>query len=211
MPGSHRIRQIFEIIALCVLGGCAAILAFAATTPAWHQAPVQGNSIALLGVTCAAQDSCFAVGNFQQVPAANQMQAALPVAVVEKWSGHGWRLQPIPHLTGSLTSISCPSSTYCLAVGASDAGPYGSPSAPVLLARQGGAWQSIPATGLNAGIPGGAACINPTSCWIVWNGSLFRYLQQRWQKQKLPLSVLSEFTCGHYACLASGYLTPSRL
>jgi hypothetical protein len=64
----------------------------------------------LRDISCASVSECWGVGESQE-------SAKEPVALVEHWSGGAWSIQSLTEPTGSLKSVSCPSLTWCLAVG----------------------------------------------------------------------------------------------
>jgi hypothetical protein len=68
----------------------------------------------LVRASCASPTACSAIGNYRN-------QAGQQLALVERWDGRGWSIQPIPGSTGGtggvLTDISCASATTCTAVG----------------------------------------------------------------------------------------------
>jgi hypothetical protein len=111
----------------------------------------------LASVSCASATDCIAVGEsaYTQLSAANRAGAPdtiprpyLYEPLAERWNGTDWTVLPTPALsnlfTGGLTSVSCPSTTACIAVGGyqTSAGPT------VLLAARwnGAAWtyQTLP-------------------------------------------------------------------
>lgn len=55
--------------------------------------------------------------------------------LLNRWNGLTWATQPLPHNAqqGELSGVSCPSLTYCVAVG--DLGLSGNKPAAVLLSR----------------------------------------------------------------------------
>jgi hypothetical protein len=76
---------------------------------------------ALNGVACRSTGQCIAVGN--SVTTSPDVQT-----LIEQWSGTGWSIDASPNVAGALqttlTSVSCPASSFCVAVGysLSDAG-----------------------------------------------------------------------------------------
>lgn len=70
----------------------------------------------LLGVSCASDNACTAVGD--SIGSASGTLA-------ERWDGSTWVIQPTPNPTGTsgrLTAVSCPSANACTAVGSSSLG-----------------------------------------------------------------------------------------
>jgi hypothetical protein len=69
---------------------------------------------ALTGVSCASATACTAVGNYHDA-------AGNDNALVERWDGKTWSIQPVPRPAAAqnseLTSVSCAASGACAAVG----------------------------------------------------------------------------------------------
>ncbi|MGA2010304.1 MAG: hypothetical protein ABSH51_07200 [Solirubrobacteraceae bacterium] len=99
----------------------------------------------LASVSCASATDCIAVGEsaYAQLSAASRASAQdtipgpyLYQPLAEQWNGTGWTVLPMPALsdlsTGGLISVSCPSTTACVAVGGYDT----SAGATVLLASR---------------------------------------------------------------------------
>jgi hypothetical protein len=72
--------------------------------------------VTLNAVSCASASSCEAAGEDQVVVTAND-----PMAFAEAWNGSSWALQHAAAPPGAtdnyLTSVSCPSASFCMAVG----------------------------------------------------------------------------------------------
>jgi hypothetical protein len=82
---------------------------------AWIPIPAQnpGDAENLNGVSCAAADSCAAVGDFES-------GSSTSLTLAEEWNGTTWTTAPTPTTTGIpsvLTSVSCPTSNTCFSVG----------------------------------------------------------------------------------------------
>jgi hypothetical protein len=79
--------------------------------------PAGGSSMALRAVSCAGPRYCEAVGSY--------FGPTTQLTVAEKWSGHGWKVQPTPNPANptniSLAAVSCTSSSSCAAVGTNSA------------------------------------------------------------------------------------------
>lgn len=80
-----------------------------------------GGSSNLLGVSCAGETACTAVGDY--TTPVNETPA-----LVERWDGHQWSIQPTPKPTGwtdiGLFGVTCPAAAVCTAVGKyTDGGP----------------------------------------------------------------------------------------
>jgi hypothetical protein len=77
-------------------------------------APPNALSSYLVGVSCAADTAtvCTAIGHYQDTSYANHIFA-------ERWASGSWSYQAVkqPNTQDSLSGVSCPTSSYCLAVG----------------------------------------------------------------------------------------------
>jgi len=67
----------------------------------------------LNGVSCASAANCTAVGGYYRTASGPQP------ALIERWNGMAWRVEPSPGIGrgSTLDSVSCPSATSCTAVG----------------------------------------------------------------------------------------------
>jgi hypothetical protein len=67
----------------------------------------------LNGVSCASPTNCTAVGDYYWTASGPQP------ALIERWNGTAWRVEPSPSIGrgSTLDSVSCPSATSCTAVG----------------------------------------------------------------------------------------------
>jgi hypothetical protein len=76
--------------------------------------PAGARYVQLAGVSCATPRSCTAVGLFNNVP-------GIDVTLAERSNDRDWTIQPTPDprgaMSNTLTSVSCPSPTRCIAVG----------------------------------------------------------------------------------------------
>jgi hypothetical protein len=129
----------------------------------------------LIAVACVSSAACTAVGQKQ----INDGDAA---ALSEAWDGTNWSLQvtatPDSPAQSSLTAVSCPSPTFCMAVGAAG-GPYQF----LAEAWNGSTWVVVktPAGPGNIGNQYGlsaVSCVSETFCMAVggtgsaaWNGT----------------------------------------
>jgi hypothetical protein len=115
---------------------------------------------AVVGVACPAATTCFAGGHYSNARGGQAMLLA--------WSGKRWTAvrAPLPAEANSnpgavVSGISCPSATWCTAVGEYEASPHGY---GLILRRSKGKWTAAAAP---AG-PGGAAVgLNAVSCPAV--------------------------------------------
>jgi hypothetical protein len=126
--------------------------------------PLFDNSGAGAALACPSTRSCAAVGTHHHRP------------VAARWNGRTWTLTPLPLPVASrserryseLTSVSCPTSTICVAVGRASGGGLGSP----LIERWNGSrWRVVP-TGLRGGELDSVSCASATSCMAV--GSMYQ-------------------------------------
>jgi hypothetical protein len=76
--------------------------------------PAGALSSGLSGVSCPSATACTAVGGYTD-------SSGVGVALAERWAGNRWTTQPTSTPTGatsgSLSAVSCPSTTACTAVG----------------------------------------------------------------------------------------------
>jgi len=127
--------------------------------------PSGAKVVSLSGVSCPSTTSCFAVGFYEN-------SSKVDVTLAEHWSGSSWAIETTPNPSGALysdlSSVSCPSTTSCFAVGEYD----NSSKVDVTLAEHwnGSSW----AIGTTPN-PGGAlgselaaiSCPTTTSCFAV--------------------------------------------
>jgi hypothetical protein len=114
--------------------------------------PAGSTAASLRGVSCPSGGSCFAVGVF--------VAGSTTETLAEHWNGHGWGLQtsrnPGGATSAALTSVSCPATKNCFAVG-----NYSTGSGAKTLAEHwnGSSW-SVESTSN----PSSAASLNSVSC-----------------------------------------------
>ena len=169
----------------------------------------------LNGVSCASKTACTAIGNYN-----NQERQQL--ALVERWNGISWSIQPTPNPAGAtyseLNGVSCASKT-CTAVGASNTGPLGDLT---LAERWNGTRWSIQPTPNPAGSSGsflnGVSCASTTACTAVGSYN-YRQLVERWNGKRWSVrqtpspagavsSALNGVSCASSkACTAVGSYT----
>ena len=144
----------------------------------------------LVSVSCPAENSCTAVGGYD-----NDEGIFTGEAYAEHWNGSGWTIQTTPNpgsgVYSGLNSVSCPTVSSCVAVGYWDQG-LGTSPVPLAEEWNGSSWASTGAV-----LPGGAtegetayvSCASSTSaCEAVgqsnvdggaaslaegWNGSVW--------------------------------------
>jgi hypothetical protein len=122
---------------------------------------------ALDSVSCADGANCVAVGT--------RVIGALDKTLVKSWNGTTWTVVPSPNPPGktsaTLNTVTCPSSTNCIAVG-----NYSTTSWSRTLIEQwdGTGWKIVAAPnphGLTFAALDGLACPSTTSCYAVGNYS----------------------------------------
>jgi hypothetical protein len=140
-----------------------------------QQVPVPAGAInpILAAVSCTSAWACTAVGTYQPAGGA-------AAALVERWNGTRWAIQPFPAAGGgagsSLTGVSCTAARACAAAGTVFTGGNG--RAPLAAAWNGTAWvmQPIPAPS-GPGGPGGSlsdlSCTSSAACAAAGSTSSF--------------------------------------
>jgi hypothetical protein len=160
-----------------------------------------GRTIKLEDISCAATSFCIAVGGVY-IPGRN---VKLPMyhhflPLVERWNGRSWSRIKLPSSAYKrlldLESVSCPSTTYCVATGWPK---HGSRS----LVLTAGAWQTAPApssiTGVVVFCPVAGICVatgdargGVTRKSSSARGSLVSVLTHgRWRRMRTPLPRFS--------------------
>jgi hypothetical protein len=119
----------------------------------------------LFGVSCVSDRFCMAVG--EVAPGAYMTQQPL----IEQFDGSGWTEQVVPTLNANanvtLDSVSCVSTTFCMAVGQSPG------TGPALVAEFNGTSWSLLTTPLASSNPSdgiqleGVSCISATFCMVA--------------------------------------------
>lgn len=139
----------------------------------------------LNGVSCATANDCVAVGSY--LPPGRPV----PLTLSATWDGSTWTVQPSPDPGGApaqLTSVACPNSTRCIAVGDYQPGP--GLVHPLTALWNGTAW-----TRLTTQAPGGAngwntltsvSCPRPSNCTAV--GTTFHLPGRPYHPQALAES-----------------------
>ena len=140
--------------------------------------PAGAESANLTGVSCSAPRVCTAVGEYFS-------PGLRDLALVERWTGDRWRLQPFPRRPASaqgteLSGVSCPAADSCFA-----SGWYFTRSgeAAFTAAWDGTRWRVQPAPGpAGRGHMFGISCASARACvavgdsgTAVWNGTSWRY------------------------------------
>jgi hypothetical protein len=150
-------------------------------------------------ISCASDSFCVAVGDYTCAgiecppPVRGSVQP-----LVERWDGSSWSVMPLPYATGHawLTSVSCTSSTFCMAVGEHQ---Y------AVLSTFGERWDGsswIPVTTLNPGealgyafdAVTGVSCTSPLFCMAVgvfgsFDTNGFQTAAQQWNGTSWTLTA----------------------
>ncbi len=134
----------------------------------WTETPmidVNGQDHFMSGVSCPSPTWCVAVG----VNRDDSDPDVVYPSLVEQWDGASWRVvdSPNPGSVSELTSVSCPSTTFCVAAGSLQGGD-GSNGATVLR------WDGTSWTAMDGPAPtnttlaiSGVSCVSTTSCKAV--------------------------------------------
>jgi len=150
--------------------------------------PAGISSVTLNAVSCSSPSACIAVG-----------QAGSTQPLAERWDGSSWTVQPTPTpgTDDGLMSVSCSSSTWCLAVGT-----------PEVAESWNGANWSLAS---NPPVVLGVFCTDAASCMAVGGGPMPQAAAWNgltWSTQQIPLSttgVLVGVSCtSPTACTAVG-------
>ena len=150
----------------------------------------------LSAASCPSAQFCVAVGATSQSGNGNgNGNTKLTVTLAEEWAGNAWSVMPTPNPTGPnnatyvLTGVSCPSSTFCTAVGYENDG--GNKYVTVIEQWDGSTWQ-LADTNTAAAAPTyvlqAVSCPSSTFCMAVgndptqavamdWNGTSWSTLQ----------------------------------
>jgi hypothetical protein len=125
----------------------------------------ENKSDVLAGVSCVTSADCLAVGGYL-----NSSDESATLA--QSWQGKAWRLVSPPRRLGDLASASCPSKSFCLAVGSKGA-----------LTWNDSTWKVSAGAGnlgggpvVSCGSTRFCAATGPVSGIDVWQGSKWRHL-----------------------------------
>jgi hypothetical protein len=182
--------------------------------------PVGSMGSALNGISCSAAAACEAVGYYLD-PSGDL------VPLAESWDGTQWSTQAIPSpgsTTSVATSISCPATSFCMAVGNYLSGS----ELPFSESWNGTTWslESTPEpSGAQDAHLASIACVSATDCMAVGtystNGTNYLPMAELWNGtswaiQSMPApsgslnAVLQSVSCPTgTACLAVGYYNGS--
>jgi hypothetical protein len=85
----------------------------------WRMGGAGGGNARLSSVSCVTAKFCIAVGETVQPATVGGVPIAITHPLVERWNGSGWAIIPASPLTtrGQLSSVSCVSQDFCVALG----------------------------------------------------------------------------------------------
>lgn len=146
----------------------------------------RGSVPVLMGVSCTSRTACTAIGSYSL--------RFVHSTLAERWDGKRWSIQatPNPPLSVvqpyvSLNSVSCPSSSDCMAVG-----QYTNPAGQATLFSElwnGTDWSIQPVPGGTTGQLEGVSCTSSTACTAVGYGEgtiAVRWNGASWSMQSIP-------------------------
>lgn len=189
-----RWRGARAVAAVAMLAGAmaagAAVPASAATGWTVQTVPNPAGTTAtyLEGVSCPSVSNCIAVGSTGPTDSTT-------LDLAEHWNGSTWALQtaasPAASTMPGLNAVSCPTATYCVAVGAND--PTATTSGAIAESWNGSTWTLRPPVSPADAWLSAVSCTATTNCEAVgvdtagtlaehWNGSA-------WAAQTVPASV----------------------
>jgi len=175
-----------------LLGGLVATAppASAGGPTSWAVVPSPNSSAAaavdssLAGTSCTSATFCMAVGKWD-----NGSSMGLVQALAEQWDGTSWSLVTIPSppdgTYSPLTSVSCTSSTFCLAVGLT--GSNLATASPYAERWNGTTWTlqynnpafPLPPTALRGQLFG-VSCASPSACMAVGSWESVALVPRPW-------------------------------
>jgi hypothetical protein len=188
---TRKRRAALAVAALAMMAGVVAAVPASATTGWVLQTtanPAGGTLNTLDAVSCTSASNCVAVGNYQN-------SAGDSYALAEHWNGSTWALQApvIPSGDTALffTGVSCPTATYCIAVGVNQ--PTVASSTVVAEVWNGSTWALQSAVSPTRAWLSGVSCTATSNCEAVgtdstgslaehWNGSA-------WSAQTVPATI----------------------
>lgn len=214
-----------------ILAPLALVVPLALATPAAGASASQQVIFAnLQSVSCPAANDCMAVGSFLgQIPGTSAFQN---FTLAEAWNGSTWTILPTPspRLPGGgalLNSVSCTSTTSCIAVGETQV--FHEPGGFEILHPFAESWNGTkwsvagpPKLTNTAATLNGVSCTSPSSCMAVGsqgpphNPTLFTLAEQwngtAWREATTPppltpggTALIAVSCTGSSACMAGGY------
>jgi hypothetical protein len=204
---------------------CAAVsvgVAVPASADTWMTQMTPGPSgppnAALTSVSCVSSTFCMAVGTSDY--GFDRFDTLLgPIATfAERWDGSAWTILPTPAVSGSprLVSLSCASSTFCVAVGSTET-DGGRNTHALLETWDGTAWtsQATPLGSARSGALSGVSCASSSFCFAVgtsglsWNGTSWRQITLPSVRYRSSLAAIACVAADD--CTAVGYYNTRRI
>lgn len=160
-------------------------------------------NVALRDSACPTPTTCFAVGDADVAPYSHGVFVATRDAGV--WTAS---LLPMPAgiTNAQLTSIACPTSTWCVAVGGN---LPGYPVRPLVAVWQDGTWTTSSPAALAAVEPAQVTCTTANACVVAGertNPALARLTDQGWSAP-VPLSLPGNYRDAHLTGLSCSSAT----
>jgi hypothetical protein len=146
--------------------------------PALNPCADDGNTFT--GVSCVSAAMCLAVGDNLS------NDAKSPMTLAEAWNGKNWQVlaTPTPGVASGLSAVSCPTRSFCMAVGFTDfdhSPPCPEFSCNIVLTWNGSTLQQVDTPG--AGGLSAVSCVSAASCIAVsgsqamaWDGATWTQL-----------------------------------
>jgi hypothetical protein len=115
----------------------------------WRMGGAGGGNAILNSVSCSSAKSCVAVGATVERISKNGINTAITHPLIERWNGSGWSVSGGAALAsrGQLSSVSCVSADFCMALGTAKLN--GSDTFPIAEHWNGVSWHVMTALGLN--------------------------------------------------------------
>jgi hypothetical protein len=149
-----------------------------------------GGSSVLNAVSCVSATFCLAVGTSSEQTTVSGIRTVITHPLIEKWNGGGWAIIPPASLTtrGQLSSVSCSSPDFCLALGT--ARLNGSNTYPVAERWTGTGMRLMTALGL-APNQKNISCASVSWCMTAGT-SVVGAVSQRWNGHTWKTFVLGQ-------------------
>ncbi|HEV3319690.1 MAG TPA: S53 family peptidase [Solirubrobacteraceae bacterium] len=144
---------------------------------------VSGKRMWLSAVSCVTASNCTAVGSYQYALSELPAGESRPLEpLTEHWNGKEWKIYEAAATSGgALTSISCPSSNSCTAVGWEGEGENIHPAAE---SWNGSKWSLMNLEFKEIGRLNSVSCVSTSSCTAVgryWTGTRYAPLVEEWK------------------------------
>jgi hypothetical protein len=214
-------RGFARIAGAAALAGCLAAPMATGTAAASGTASSPVDLPSLASVSCTSASSCMAVGSFLGSKASSTL--------AETWNGTAWTVVPSPTPSlatggGELGSVSCASSTSCIAVGLSFTSRTSAATRPLAESWNGTKWTLVSTPKLaHAGASlDGVSCTSPSSCMAVgsagtakdgslstlaesWNGTAWKALTTPPPLARGDTALSSVACTAPASCMAAGF------